>query len=109
MNPDAAELPLRDIHSAAPLEWWPPAPGWWVLALLTVLLAVWGVRYLRAQYRVWRLKQALKAEFAGILSHYQSNRDGNRLPFTDRPIVVLADCDDFRVRFETPDQPPIGL
>lgn len=79
MNPDAAELPLRDIHAAAALGWWPPAPGWWVLALLTLLLAVWLARQLRARHRVWRLKRALKAKFGGILSHYESNRDGNRL------------------------------
>lgn len=79
MNPDAAELPLRDIHAAAPLDWWPPAPGWWVLGLLSLLLAVWVTRLLWVQYRVWCLKQALKAEYAGILSHYESNRDGIRL------------------------------
>ena len=31
------------------------------------------------RYRNWCLKQALKAEYAGILSHFESNRDGNLL------------------------------
>jgi len=29
MNPD--KLLLRDIHLPAPVSWWPPAIGWWIL------------------------------------------------------------------------------
>jgi Domain of unknown function (DUF4381) len=29
---------LRDIHDLDAIPWWPPAPGWWVLAGLLVLL-----------------------------------------------------------------------
>ena len=79
MNPDTAELPLRDIHSASPLGWWPPAPGWWVLALLALVLTIWIGRQVWFRYRTWCLKQALKAEYVGSLSHFESNRDSNLL------------------------------
>ena len=76
MNPNAAELPLRDIHAAAPLDWWPPAPGWWILALCTAVLVAWLGRRAWLLYRARRLRLALKAEYTGIVSHYESNRDG---------------------------------
>lgn len=34
---------LRDIHLPDGVSWWPPAPGWWVLLVVSLLatLAVW--------------------------------------------------------------------
>lgn len=42
MNP--TQLPLRDIHLPEAISGWPPAIGWWILAVLIPLflgLAVW--------------------------------------------------------------------
>ena len=36
MDPD--QLPLRDIHLPEIITWWPPAMGWWILAILIPLL-----------------------------------------------------------------------
>lgn len=33
---------LRDIHLPAAVSWWPPAPGWWLLALLLLALVAYG-------------------------------------------------------------------
>ena len=44
------ELELRDIHLPDASLWWPPAPGWWLLPLLVLLLIALGYglwRYLR--------------------------------------------------------------
>ncbi|GAB6048729.1 hypothetical protein JCM19379_25610 [Methyloparacoccus murrellii] len=42
------QLPLRDIHLPEPIGWWPPAPGWWGLAVLVLALmaglALWWRR-----------------------------------------------------------------
>jgi len=49
-------LELRDIHLPDAVGWWPPAPGWWLVALLLPLL-VWFIRYL---YRRLTRKSAIK-------------------------------------------------
>lgn len=59
MKPDLTEL--RDIHLPEPVSWWPPAPGWWVVAALASLLV--GLLYLgyrRHRRNRWR-RSALAA------------------------------------------------
>ena len=53
MNP--AEIPLRDLHLPALTDWWPLAPGWWVL----IALALGGLLYV-----AWRAFQEFKKNAA---------------------------------------------
>jgi len=63
MNPAAtATLDLRDIHAAAPPAFWPPAPGWWVLAALLIALLVLTSVWLFRRYRLYRLKLQIMDE-----------------------------------------------
>lgn len=68
---------LRDIHLPAPIETWPPAIGWWLLALMGVIIVVaigYGLwRYWRAnQYRREAIRQLrqLRQQHATVSSDY---------------------------------------
>ena len=54
MNSDPSQLldQLRDIHPAAVPDWWPPAWGWWVLAVTLLLLLVFTIRYVKLKLAV---------------------------------------------------------
>jgi hypothetical protein len=78
MNPTAAPqaLTLRDIHLPGAPSLWPPAPGWWVLAILLLALIAWGVRVLLRRRRIrQQRRQVLEA-----LATLQSGLAGDRSP-----------------------------
>ena len=67
MNPTAAAtLNLRDIHAAAEPAVWPPAPGWWLLAVLLVAGLVSGSLWLLHRYRAYRLKCQIMDELDAL-------------------------------------------
>ena len=70
MNPqiDFSQLPLRDIHLPGPVPWWPPAPGWWIVAALVLAgLVVLGLRYYADRRR--RAAQKLLRGIAAALDN----------------------------------------
>jgi len=50
-------LQLRDIHGPLAPSMWPPAPGWWLLAALLLVLMVVGIRWGLHRWRHARLRR----------------------------------------------------
>ena len=74
MNPDLLSQ-LRDIHGAAPVSWWPPAPGWWVLAVLVLLLLAWLVRRMLLRLRIRRRRKQMLAWIDHLNAHVDPGID----------------------------------
>jgi len=119
MNPDLLSQ-LRDIHTTPPLPWWPPAPGWWVLVSILLLVLVWLGRRGMARYRVGQRRKQMLAWVEQLNNSVDAEREPqvwlatlNRIfkvvalrAFPDRHCAVLAGQEwvDFLVsQFGNPD------
>lgn len=70
---------LRDIQLPDPIGIWPPAPGWWLLGLITIVALIWLLlslqRYwLRNRYRRLALRELSQ------LSANQTTPDPSKIP-----------------------------
>ncbi len=67
---------MRELHLPDPVGWWPPAPGWWALAVVVLIAAgvVWGFWHRRGA-----LRRAALSELRRIREEYQENNDTRRL------------------------------
>ncbi len=75
MNPDLLSQ-LRDIHAAPAVPWWPPALGWWVLALLLIAVLVWLGYRLVLRYQLHQRRRQMLA----WIEHLDSTIDPQRDP-----------------------------
>lgn len=71
MNPLAAPaLDLRDIHAAAEPAFWPPAPGWWLLAGLGLFVILVAGRWLARRIRRQRYRKQILNELDHLGDSY---------------------------------------
>ena len=74
-DPNPALAALRDIHSAPDIAIWPPAPGWWVVAALLLVLLVWAGIKLIAYLRRMALQRRVLRQLDSCEETYSINGD----------------------------------
>lgn len=70
---------LRDIHLPAEPSWWPPAPGWWLLALVATAVVALATRILLRHRKERRWRRRVIAELDGIARRQAAAPDAVRL------------------------------
>lgn len=70
---------LRDIHLPGDPSWWPPAPGWWILATIVLMAMAYAAYRLVRAARRRRWRRAVVGELDAIVRRHADSRDGARL------------------------------
>lgn len=80
MNPHPATgLPLRDIYLPEPVGWWPPAPGWWFLAVLAIVVLSFALRWLYIRQQTRAIYRTAMAELESIRRQYENSHDSRAM------------------------------
>lgn len=81
---DGDQLPLRDIHTPEAIGWWPPAPGWWLMAVLLPLFVYLVYRLIKRFTRNTAVKSAKK-----IMHNLKANRQlDNRQKLYELSVLI---------------------
>jgi hypothetical protein len=76
MNGDDPLAQLRDIHTPSPIDWWPPAVGWWLLLLLALLAVTMIALWCWRRYRANAYRRIAITELSQQYRRWQESGDG---------------------------------
>lgn len=90
---------LKDIHLPPEIGIWPPAYGWWILAMVIISLLVAGFMWLHKRHKTRLAKRQALVELSAIKKDehdwpQQLNRLLKRLAITYFPQTVIAKLHD---------------
>ncbi len=76
---DSEELlaQLADIHLPGAISYWPPAPGWWILALIALIALALLVRKAKRYRTQQNICQYALAELDACYARYTNTDNGN--------------------------------
>ena len=89
MGPD--QLPLRDLHLPEPINWWPLAPGWWLVIALVLFALGWLLWQAWRKYQFHAPRRYAIRELATLESEYLEHRNPVTL---GQQLSIIAPRDD---------------
>lgn len=93
-NPDTVEWleqHLHDVHLPPEVPWWPPAPGWWVLASISIALAIWVLWRYRQRVQGRNPRRRALAQLDRLHAHWQRSQPPTQVRDSSNEHSV---CDD---------------
>jgi hypothetical protein len=77
VNPQDPLAALQPLRAPLPVDWWPPAPGWWILlGLLSVAVILLGWILLR-RHRASAYRRAALSQLESLRAEYRQSQDAN--------------------------------
>lgn len=89
MNADPLAA-LRPLHLPGAVGWWPPAPLWWLLAVLVIVILVAGIRALRSRVRRKAYRRRAAQELGAALNAWRESGDAGAFAVTASTILRRA-------------------
>ena len=75
--PNAQELAqLKDIHRPDPMGWWPLAPGWYLLAILSIVVIITVIFFIHRYYLYNRARRQALRLLTVFQQQYQRDSNG---------------------------------
>lgn len=90
MDNDALAM-LKPLIEPAPISWWPPAPGWWILACLLLLIIIGTFIFLWRRWRHLR-RTAYQREASQLIDLLPSLPATQQLPLLAEILRRAAIC-----------------
>lgn len=73
MDPSTLLSQLRDVHSPAPISFWPLAPGWWLLIVVFIIVLSVSIYLCVRFWRTNEWKRQAKAQFIEKRKAYEAS------------------------------------
>jgi hypothetical protein len=67
MNSSDPLAQLRDIHLPEPAGWWPPAPGWWFVAISLLIVVIFAIRIVKEWLAKGRFRREARLELKNLI------------------------------------------
>lgn len=80
---------LADIHLPGAVSFWPPAPGWWVIAALVLAAIAYGCFVL---FRRWQMQRRQQVAAAEIQRAYQQWQQSKVTEAAQAGLLLLQTC-----------------